>query len=57
MYIMGLYIKREQKGWQTIMLPSSSQKRGRPMSTLEVLTLLLAIFAALSYINNKHNKK
>ncbi len=28
-----------------------------PMSVIEVLTLLLVIFAALSYIDNKHNKK
>lgn len=27
------------------------------MSVIEVLTLLLVIFAALSYIDNKHNKK
>lgn len=27
------------------------------MSIMEVLTLLLVIFAALSYIDNKHNKK
>jgi hypothetical protein len=27
-----------------------------PMNTMEVLTLLLVIFAALSYIDN-HNKK
>ncbi len=26
------------------------------MSIMEVLTLLLVIFAALSYIDNKHNK-
>ena len=28
-----------------------------PMNTIEVLTLLLVIFAALSYIDNHNNKK
>lgn len=28
-----------------------------PMNALEVLTLLLVIFAALSYIDNRNNKK
>ncbi len=27
------------------------------MSMMEVLTLLLVIFSALSYIDNRHNKK
>lgn len=27
------------------------------MSTTEVLTLLLVVFAALTYIDNRHNKK
>ena len=27
------------------------------MNTLEVLTLVLVIFAALTYIDNKHNRK
>ena len=27
------------------------------MNTLEVLTLLLVVFAALTYIDNKHNRK
>lgn len=27
------------------------------MDTLEVLTLLLVVFAALTYIDNKHNRK
>lgn len=39
------------------MLPSSLQSRVMPMNTLEVLTLLLVIFAALSYIDDRHNKK
>ena len=26
------------------------------MNTLEVLTLLLVVFAALTYIDNKHNR-
>ena len=32
-------------------------KGGMPMNTLEVLTLLLVIFAALSYIDNHNSKK
>ena len=28
-----------------------------PMNTLEVLTLLLVVFAALSYIDNHNDKK
>lgn len=27
------------------------------MNTMEVLTLLLVVFAALTYIDNRHNKK
>ena len=27
------------------------------MTTMEVLTLLLVLFAALTYIDNRHNKK
>lgn len=34
-----------------------TKERVMPMSIMEVLTLLLVIFAALSYIDNKHNKK
>ncbi len=33
------------------------RKRVRPMNTMEVLTLLLVIFAALSYIDDHNNKK
>lgn len=32
-------------------------KRVMPMNTMEVLTLLLVVFAALTYIDNRHNKK
>lgn len=28
-----------------------------PMDTMEVLTLLLVVFAALTYIDNRQNKK
>ena len=38
------------------MMPSSLTKEGDAMSVIEVLTLLLVIFAALSYIDN-HKKK
>ncbi len=37
-------------------MPSSIQRRAMPMSVMEVLTLLLVIFAALAYID-QHNKK
>lgn len=36
--------------------PLVLRKRVMPMSVMEVLTLVLAIFAALSYIDN-HKKK
>lgn len=36
-------------------LPSG--KRGMRMDTMEVLTLLLVLFALLSYIDNHFNKK
>lgn len=32
-------------------------RRKCSMNTLEVLTLVLAIFAALTYIDNHHDKK
>lgn len=39
-------------------MPSSLTKEGCPMISLnDVLTLLLVIFAALSYIDNHMNKK
>ncbi len=39
------------------MMPSNLHKeRVMPMNTMEVLTLLLVVFAALSYIDN-HKKK
>lgn len=52
-----VYQEKKKKGCQIIMLPSTSRRRVRPISTMEVLTPLLVIFAALSYIDNKHNKK
>lgn len=39
-------------------LPSNFMKeRVMPMDTMEVLTLLLVVFAALTYIDSRHNKK
>ena len=38
-------------------MPSSLQRRVMPMSTTEVLTLLLVIFEALSFIDNHIDKK
>ena len=40
-----------------IMPSSITKERVMPMSTSEVLTLLLVVFAALSYIDNHNNKK
>ena len=37
--------------------PLVFRKRVLPMNTMEVLTLLLVVFAALTYIDNRHNKK
>ena len=37
-------------------LPFSETERRIFMDTLEVLTLLLVIFAALSYLDNHHKK-
>ena len=34
----------------------SLERRVMPMTTMEVLTLLILVFAALTYIDN-HNKK
>lgn len=39
------------------MMPFSLQRRAMPMNTMEVLTLLIVVFAALSYIDNHNNKK
>ena len=38
-------------------LPFSETERGIIMDTLEVLTLLLVVFAALAYIDNHNNRK
>ena len=38
-------------------LPFSETERGIIMNTLEVLTLLLVVFAALAYIDNHNNRK
>ena len=40
-----------------ISCPLVFRKRVMPMSTMEVLTLLLVIFAALSYIDKRNKKK
>ena len=37
--------------------PFSETERGVTMSILEVLTLILVIFAALTYIDNRNNRK
>ncbi len=38
-------------------VPSSLTKEGDAMSIMEILTLLLVIFAALSYIDNHYKRK
>ena len=52
-----MYLLQIEKGLGvTISLPSSLKREGDAMTVLEVLTLLLVVFAALSYIDN-HKKK
>ena len=48
---------QNRKNRMQIVCPLVKRERVMPMSIMEVLTLLLVIFAALSYIDNKHNKK
>lgn len=55
--IMILYFKVEKNGCNFCLKPSFYRKRVLPMTTAEVLTLVLVIFAALSYIDNKQKKK
>ena len=52
-----LYNFIERSGCISDMMPSSLQRRVMPMNTMEVLTLLIVVFAALSYIDNHNNKK
>ena len=40
-----------------IRLARTEVKRRRPMNTMEVLTLLLVVFAAVSFLDNRYNKK
>ncbi len=49
------YDKR-RKEKDAFLIPSSLRRRVMPMSTMEVLTLLLVIFSALTYIE-EHKKK
>ena len=57
--ILLSYNWTESRMWLSIyLMPSSLQKEGCPMISLsDLLTLLLVIFAALSYIDNHHDKK
>ena len=56
--ILHLYNRIESRMWfSDYLMPSDLTKGGWcPMSTMEVLTLLLVIFTALTYID-QHNKK
>ena len=55
-YYQGIF-KAERKRMQFHLLPSSlTKERVMPMTTMEVLTLLILVFAVLTYIDN-HNKK
>ena len=50
----------EQKADAIVRCPLVLQRRVMPMNTMEVLTLLLVVFAALSYIDrhgDDNNKK
>lgn len=48
----------EQKSEDSLVISFGNKRRRKcNMSTLEVLTLVLAIFAALTYIDNHQNKK
>ena len=47
----------EQKADAYFRCPPVLRKRVMPMNTMEVLTLLLVIFTALSFIDNHNNKK
>ena len=54
-YYQGIF-KAERKRMQFHLLPSSfTKERVMPMTTMEVLTLLLVLFAALTYIDG-HKK-
>ena len=53
---MTVYFQARKNRMQ-IVCPLVKRERVMSMSIMEVLTLLLVIFAALSYIDNKHNKK
>lgn len=48
-----VYQDFESKGCGIVIMPSSLCKEGMPMIIMEVLTLLLVIFAALTSIDNK----
>lgn len=52
---MTVYFQNRKNRMQTVCL-LVKRERVMPMSIMEVLTVLLVIFAALSYIDNKHNK-
>ena len=43
--------------WDSLAVVLSGNRKEVGMDTLEVLTLLLVVFAALTYIDNKHNRK
>ena len=53
---MKLYDWKESRMWFSDWYPLVLRKRVVPMSVMEVLTLLLVVFTALSYIDN-HKKK
>ena len=56
LYLTGI-IESKRYADAILKSPLVYRKRVMPMNTMEVLTLLLVVFAALTYIDNRHNKK
>ena len=52
-----LYSIRLERDRDSLVVVLSGNGKEVGMNTLEVLTLVLVIFAALTYIDNKHNRK
>jgi hypothetical protein len=61
LYYFGIYdrinVVRVDSMGIVLGYPFRKRKGDDAMNTLEILTLLLVVFAALSYIDNHHNRK
>lgn len=55
-YAILSLVRLERDRDSLVVVLSGNRKGVMPMNTMEVLTLLLVIFAALSYIDNHRNK-